>query len=299
MELEIRVMWCKGITTSFNFFQKLAVYTAVSITPEDQTLKITQDQKQEQKTPIDQEGDGNPEWNSIMKFDLSPPNISSNLNKLALVFELRNQGQLFGYKEIGEVRVPVRDLVESVGVGVGRLVSYEVRGPDGKHNGVLDFSYKVINKADLGNYVADSKIQMSGFENHHCCPRKGHDYYSEPEKIQYPKIDYDMGPNPNSNPGPIMPSIWAHENQHPQFWAPPLPLPAHYEEPPPPPPPRILPPPPPPEQQPYAYRPPPEQQPYAYRTPPYGDPYWAGYQGPPPGYHQQQPSGGGYEYPHW
>lgn len=322
MELEIKVMWCKGLA-AFNFFQKMAVYAAVSISPLDTTLKLAQDEKQEQKTPVDQEGNGNPEWNYTMKFDLRPQNISSNLHQLSILFEIRNQGQLFGYKEIGEVRVHLKDLIESVGTGISRLVSYEVRAPDGKHNGILDFSYKVINTVDFGNCVSDSRIQISGYGHHHYHHHQESHHHnshtSESGGIQYTNNGYlghslsdihfeTPGYGHHSHQGSHhfgttlssvserieYPKIYSDmgTNQRvrsswdprhqPPNWGPPPP-PAQYS-PPPPPPPRILAPPPPPHQQPYAYRPPPS-----------GDPYWA-YHRPPPDH--QQPTGSWYDYRH-
>ena len=322
MELQIKVMWCKGLT-AFNFFQKMAVYAAVSITPRDRTLKLTQDEKQEQKTPVDQEGNGNPEWNYTMKFDLRPQNISSNLHQLSLLFEIRNQGQLFGYKEIGEVRVHLKDLMESVGIGVNRLVSYEVRAPDGKHNGILDFSYKVINTADFRNCMSDSHNQISsyGHHHHHHHPESHNhnSYTSESGGIQYTNNGYlrhslsdthiqISGYGRHSHQGsrhfgPSLSTV-SERIQYPEIhsdvgtnqrvpsswdirhqppnWGPSQPAPPAHYSPPPP---RILPPP-----------PPPHQQPYAYRLPPSGDPYWA-YRRPPPDY--QQPTGGGHKYRHW
>ncbi|XP_021852260.1 protein SRC2 [Spinacia oleracea] len=134
MELEMKVMWCKGLS-AFNFFQKLTVYAAVSISTKKDSLELTQDQKQEQKTPVDDDGDGNPEWNHPIKFDLRPLHrINPGFEDLCLLFELRNHGQLFGYRTIGDVRVPLTELIQSVGIEIPRFVSYEVRSPQGHHN---------------------------------------------------------------------------------------------------------------------------------------------------------------------
>lgn len=328
MELEIKVMWCKGIT-AFNFFQKMAVYAAVSISPLDRTLKLAQDEKQEQKTPVDQEGNGNPEWNYTMKFDLRPQNITSNLHRLSLIFEIRNQGQLFGYKEIGEVRVHLKDLIESVGIGISRLVSYEVRAPDGKHNGILDFSYKVINTVDFGSCLSDSHIQISGYghqhqhqQHHHHQENHHHNSHtSESGGIQYTNNGYlghSLSDTHSEIPGYGHPS---HHGSHhfgtslssvsermqypkiysdigtnqrvPSSWDP-RHQPPNWGSPP-------LPqahysPPPLPPPCILLPPPPPHQQPYAYRPPPSGDPYWA-YHRPPP--EHQQPTGSWYNYRHW
>ncbi|XP_074294377.1 uncharacterized protein LOC141622230 [Silene latifolia] len=211
MELEIKVMWCKGLT-SFNFFQKLTIYTLVSIKCEDERIELTQEQKQEQKTATDEENDGNPEWNHTLMFNLGPlESISPSYENMSLVFEFRHQGQLFGDKIVGEVCVPVKSLIDSNGVNVVRFVSYEVRSPEGKHNGVLDFSYKVLRKhgfLENNNSFVHSEICISGYHNHnhnHIHQNQGeiirhqHQHYefvehsssSESERIEYPRIDLE------------------------------------------------------------------------------------------------------------
>lgn len=266
MELEIKLLWCRGLT-AFNFFQKLTVYVSGSIISEDERIKLTQEQKQEQKTPVDEEGDGNPEWNYTMNFDLkSIPNIT-NIQNFSIIFEVRNHGQVLWDKNIGEVRVPLKDLIESVGFGVVRFASYEVRSSDGKPNGVLDFSYKV--DSDLEN---GSEIQITGYNHNH----NHHHHQSDdldqsglkyPERIEYPKIEFEklsgnLIPSENVEFQYYPPHSYTPPG--PPMWAPP---PSHF-----PPPPMWAPP------------------------PPYGDPHW-GYHRPPPANYQE--SCGWYGHHHW
>lgn len=318
MELEIKVMWCKGLT-AFNFFQKLTVYAAVSIATENETLKLTQEQKQEQKTPVDYDGDGNPEWNHPIKFDLRLLNsINPMMKDLSLRFELRNHGQVFGDKTVGEVRVPLTDLIQSVGGGTVRFVCYEVRNPEGKHNGVLDFSYKVIGNDNTG--IVSHVHHITGYPHHH-----HHHHHQYQSQVQYTNSDvnvirYDHQHQIDqshvfyANSDVNVNAIGYHHHQHQQqkldesvslsdsekIQYPKIDLDepnplllssAHYPAP------ALYPPPPPTSQtwdstppQPPHYQPHPPPQPYHYPPPPpqqqpYGEPHW--------GYHR--PSG----YHHW
>ncbi|CAO2829823.1 unnamed protein product [Amaranthus hypochondriacus] len=298
MELEITVRWCKGLT-AFNFFQKLTLFVCVSLISKDDNLKLTKDQKQEQKTPVDHNGEGNPEWNHSIKFDLRLLNsMNSDFSTYSVRFEIRNPGQFFGDKIIGEVCVPLKELIQSVGAEVTRFVSYQVRNPDGKSNGILEFSYKVI--GNNPNFSPVSDVHITGYHHHHHHHHEQldhNDHYTsglvaDSEKIQYPKLDYNSTDSvpplvypPNSYSSlysydtlssssssftsmttnhchPSTPSLYPPPAP-PQTWA--LPSPALY---PPPPQPHldVYPPPPPPTQ-------------------PYGDPHW--------GYHNS--SG----YHHW
>ncbi|PIA41309.1 hypothetical protein AQUCO_02200009v1 [Aquilegia coerulea] len=103
-----------------------------------------------QKTPIDRKGNGNPEWNHQIQFNLKEiSSFESNLDKLFLEFDFIcvNQLLVFGGKTIGRVRIPIKELIEDnkYNCGVVRFVSYQVVTiNEGTPNGVLEFSYKVI-----------------------------------------------------------------------------------------------------------------------------------------------------------
>ncbi|XP_021279859.1 uncharacterized protein LOC110413411 [Herrania umbratica] len=131
--LELKVISCTDLK-AFNFFQKLSVYSVVSIVNEQAKKKEEQHKRlQRQKTSIDR-GGKNPEWNHVFQFDLkSLP--SEETDRLFLKFDLRHEG-LVG-RTIGEARVPLKDLIEEF-CGVVRFVSYQVRNSDGKPNGLAD-----------------------------------------------------------------------------------------------------------------------------------------------------------------
>ncbi|CAK7336009.1 unnamed protein product [Dovyalis caffra] len=112
----------------------------------DEAKKDEQQQLlQRQKTPVDREGGSNPEWNHMMQFDLNTTSLPDQGDNLFFKFELRCEGAIFGNRTIGEVCVPFKDLSEEFNGSV-RFVSYQVRNSDGRPNGVLNFSYEVIEK---------------------------------------------------------------------------------------------------------------------------------------------------------
>ncbi|GMH24431.1 hypothetical protein Nepgr_026274 [Nepenthes gracilis] len=161
---EIEVTSCKNLK-AFNFFQKLSVFAVVSIGTDDSDLKLNEQQRQEQRTPADKEGDGNPEWEQSMTFDLTSLPASLVPDDFFLFFELRHH-QIFGDKLVGEVRVPLKDVIgdNCSPREIVRYVSYEVRSPDGKPNGVLNFSYKVIGASQRGyQKPVASRIETDGY----------------------------------------------------------------------------------------------------------------------------------------
>ncbi|KAJ8900167.1 hypothetical protein K2173_024807 [Erythroxylum novogranatense] len=93
--IELKVVSCKQVTAC-NFFQKLSIYVSVSIINDGNSK--TNDQRQRIST--DTEGDGNPEWNQEMRFDLE--------------------------EDGGKVRVPVKEMVEESRGGIVRFVNYHI-----------------------------------------------------------------------------------------------------------------------------------------------------------------------------
>ncbi|KAF2322999.1 hypothetical protein GH714_032690 [Hevea brasiliensis] len=190
--LDLKVMYCKDLK-AFNFFQKLLVYVLVSLESDDPDKKLKQNQQQ--RTPTDAEGDGNPEWNHEMHFDLSEVSVV-DCEHLFIHFDLYHEGLYFGDKTIGEVRVPLKDLIEE-SRGIVRFVNYQVRTPDGKPNGLLNFSYTVHAKAeDMGIHFLTSEISGYSAVVHH-----RHHHHQSPE-IQYPTSEVE-----SSSPGIHYPSL--------------------------------------------------------------------------------------------
>ncbi|CAK7333155.1 unnamed protein product [Dovyalis caffra] len=133
--LEINVISARDLK-DVNYISKMDVYAVVSISGNDSK----QQPKQKAKTPIDRAGGKNPTWNFPKKFTI--PEIPLAENRLNLVFKLKCERAL-GDKDIGEVNVPIKELLDSAGDGKSmKFVSYQVRKPSGKPKGEISFSYK-------------------------------------------------------------------------------------------------------------------------------------------------------------
>ncbi|XP_021904881.1 protein SRC2-like, partial [Carica papaya] len=120
-------------------------------------VKISgQSKKEKAKTPVHKDSGPNPTWNFPVKFTID--DSLAQQNRLTLVFEFKNEGT-FSDKDIGEVSVPVKELLDSSSKGdVGatmKTVTYQVRTPSGKPKGMLTFSYKF---GDLVAHAAEKKV---------------------------------------------------------------------------------------------------------------------------------------------
>ena len=119
-----------------NLFFEMEVYAVVSI----QDFNIIKDDTCMKITHIDKDCGRNPEWNSPMKFYVNT--FASQQNRLNLVVELKADKKL-GNKDIGEVQVPMKELLERFGESNNeKSVSYSVITPSEEAKGVLYFTYK-------------------------------------------------------------------------------------------------------------------------------------------------------------
>ncbi|KAJ9189800.1 hypothetical protein P3X46_001053 [Hevea brasiliensis] len=206
--LELKVMYCKDLK-SFNFFQKLRVYVLVLLESDDPGKKLKQNQQH--RTPTDKEGDGDPEWKYGMQFDLSEVSFV-DCDHIFIHFDLRHEGLYFGDKTIGEVRVPLKDLIQESS-GIVRFVNYQVSTPDWKPNGLLNFSFKVYAKGeDIGIYFPKSEISGYSAVHHH---------HQSPE-IQYPTSEVE-----SSSLGVYYPSIELEDSSQETYHAAQVSCPSH------------------------------------------------------------------------
>ncbi|XP_062184357.1 protein SRC2-like [Phragmites australis] len=119
-------------------------------------------------THADRSGGCNPAWNAVLHF---PIPAAADTRGLALHVLLRSE-RLFGNRDVGEVFVPIDDLLASADkAGDPRPVSYQVRRPhSGRAHGTLYFCYKFIDVPAAGvtetkqgqyvKYVQDSEKGM-------------------------------------------------------------------------------------------------------------------------------------------
>ncbi|KAM0029672.1 putative C2 domain-containing protein [Helianthus debilis subsp. tardiflorus] len=97
--LELTIISAKDLY-NVNIFAKMNVYAVVY---------ITGNQDQKQKTHADEDGDSNPTWNHRMKFTIDES--AALQNRLTLVVKIKAVG-MFGDKDVGEVHVPVKELLD-------------------------------------------------------------------------------------------------------------------------------------------------------------------------------------------
>ncbi|KAM6577829.1 hypothetical protein CsatB_029666 [Cannabis sativa] len=126
-----------------NLLSKMDVYAVVS---------ISGDNAKKQKTPVDKDSGSNPKWNYTVKFTVYESAVQQNM--LTLKIKLVSD-RSFGDKEIGEVQVPIKELLDNYKDGSGeKRMSYSVRLPNGKAKGNLNFAYKFGEK-----FTAQAPVQ--------------------------------------------------------------------------------------------------------------------------------------------
>ncbi|KAL6884506.1 hypothetical protein ACP4OV_010442 [Aristida adscensionis] len=91
-------------------------------------------------TNADRTGGCSPTWNVVFHY---PIPAAADTRGLALHVLLRAERAVFGDRDVGEVFVPLDELLAGTDVGETRSVSYQVRRPHtGRAQGVIYFCYK-------------------------------------------------------------------------------------------------------------------------------------------------------------
>ncbi|XP_071730445.1 protein SRC2-like [Rutidosis leptorrhynchoides] len=136
--LDLTIISAKGLN-KVNLVGKMDVYAVAYISG------AGNQQDQKQKTQVAKDADSNPTWNQHMKFQIDE--LAASQNRLTLVIKIKTEA-MFGDKDLGEVHVPVKELLEGLSSNGKPLqfVSYQVRKPSGKPKGELSFSYKFAEK---------------------------------------------------------------------------------------------------------------------------------------------------------
>lgn len=138
--LDITVISASGLK-NVNIFMKMGVYVVVSLISGNSTIT--------QKTHVSN-GHKNPRWNRRMKFSI----IESDIQNANLIFNLHSR-RVLGDKIIGEVSIPVHELIENMSRSEidEHVVEYLVRSIRGKSRGTLTFShnFKVTNSQKKNN----------------------------------------------------------------------------------------------------------------------------------------------------
>ncbi|GMY22027.1 protein SRC2 homolog [Fagus crenata] len=129
--MDMQIMDIQNLQIIFlNSFSK-DVYAIVSV----HSVNNNNSQK---KTANDTEGGSNPKWN--FSIDVA----AAQNNNLTLLVKLKEKQIFREDKDIGEILVPIKNLLDSYGESNDlKLVSYELgMNRDGKSKGQLHFSYK-------------------------------------------------------------------------------------------------------------------------------------------------------------
>ncbi|XP_051152764.1 protein SRC2-like [Andrographis paniculata] len=150
--LEITLRCATGLK-KVNLVSKMEVYALVSISTGDNNSVNTS-----VKTPPDRDGGSNPTWDFPIKFAVDEAALRQD--RLTLDFKLVCERAL-GDKNVGEVHVSVKELLESGGNGGRRFVTYQVTKPSGRPKGHLTFSYKFFSKTAKSDSSAPAETKSS------------------------------------------------------------------------------------------------------------------------------------------
>ncbi|CAM0957796.1 unnamed protein product [Alopecurus aequalis] len=131
--LEVTLISAKDLK-KVTVFSKMRVYAVASISGGDPRTPT-------HRTHSDRQGGRNPVWHAPLRF---PIPVAADPRGMALHVLLRAE-RSFGDRDVGEVLVPVQDLVAAAPpAGDQRHLSYQVRSPmSGRKRGVLHISYSL------------------------------------------------------------------------------------------------------------------------------------------------------------
>ncbi|KAI3821958.1 hypothetical protein L1987_09536 [Smallanthus sonchifolius] len=135
--LNLTLVSAQGLKKT-SFMGNMDVYAVASISG-------TVGKGQKFRTCVHKNGGSDPTWNFPMKFVIDE--AAGLQNRLTLVVKIK-AACMFGGWNLGEVHVPVKELLEGVkdeGKAM-QSVSYQVRRPSRKPKGVLSFKYEVGEK---------------------------------------------------------------------------------------------------------------------------------------------------------
>ncbi|KAB2050755.1 hypothetical protein ES319_A12G009300v1 [Gossypium barbadense] len=136
--LELTVVSAEGLK-KVKHLSKMDVYVVVKVSGGDSST--------EQKTPVHKDGGTSPRWNHPMLFSFNESLAQTNTT-LAITFRLMCCRTFRGDKEIGEARVPIKELLDSAGNGnSAKYTTFPVKKPSGKAKGKLNLVYRFGEKA--------------------------------------------------------------------------------------------------------------------------------------------------------
>lgn len=139
--LEVTLVSAKDLN-DVNVFSKMDVYAVVS---------LAGDPRSAQRTPTDKDGGKSPSWNATFRFFV--PVDPASAAGLVVHVVLRSERAL-GDRDIGEVHIPINELLGEGNTALPQFVSYQVRRSNsGKPKGVLNLSYRFLEPSVPSNYA--------------------------------------------------------------------------------------------------------------------------------------------------
>ncbi|KAI3751821.1 hypothetical protein L2E82_22912 [Cichorium intybus] len=199
--LDITVISASGLK-NVNLFMKMGVYVVVSLISGNSVTK--------QQTHVSK-GNKNPMWSHRIKFLIE----ESATQNSTLIFILRSR-RVLGDRIIGEVSIPVRELLECVPGSETKeqVVEYQVRSIRGKARGSLTFSHKFKEKIPPRN---NNNIQ-NGTANAYVMPQQGGPSY--PQAPYPPAQGYNAYQGQPQYGGALYPQPYGYNQPQPTVAAP-------------------------------------------------------------------------------
>ncbi|CAH2038510.1 unnamed protein product [Thlaspi arvense] len=115
-------------------------------------VSINGDVRTKQKTKVDKDCGTKPKWKQQMK--LTVDDAAARENRLTLIIQIVADRPIAGDKPVGEVSVPIKELLDQNKTGEEKTVTYAVRLPNGKAKGSLKLSFKFGEKYTFGSSSA-------------------------------------------------------------------------------------------------------------------------------------------------
>lgn len=220
--LDLKIISAKGLK-NVNFISKLEVYAVVSIAGGDPRAK--------QRTPTDRDGGVNPAWNFPMKFMIDE--VAAQQNRLTLVVNLRAERAL-GDRDVGEVRVPIKEIIADGNNKSVQFVRYQVRKPSGKAKGELNFSYQFSEKLgashvppQASHVTSKSDEPVTAYPAVAPMAAGSSAAYPPPMTSGYPPAGYAQGGAGYRYPPPPQQPGYGYPPQQPGYGYPPPPQPGY------------------------------------------------------------------------
>ncbi|CAN8253890.1 unnamed protein product [Cochlearia groenlandica] len=154
--LEIKLTSAKGLMK----VSKMDVFVAVKLSGDPKFSDHT-----EQRTQVARDCGTSPRWiNDVMKFSIDQ--TLAQANRLVVTFKIKCE-QRGGDKDIGEVHVPVKELLDHLGNDKTgqRYVTYKIKKPNGEQRGDISFTYSIT-----GQVVVTTGVGYSRYIAHEPVP---------------------------------------------------------------------------------------------------------------------------------